>query len=127
MAQVGWGMFKRIFGKLAGLPGPTKKAPVPMWRQGDVFIIKIASLPSGSKHPQKPVLAEGEVTGHAHRLERAMDASVISVGGARYLEVTADEVTVVHEEHGPVTVPHGLYEIRIQREYHPQEIRHVVD
>jgi hypothetical protein len=108
--------------KAAGL----HKAPA-LWRQGDVFIVAVPKLPDGETQVMKPVLAEGEVTGHAHRLERAMDAKVISAGGKMYLDVQAEQATVLHEEHGPVTVPHGVYEVRIQREYTPKEILRVVD
>jgi hypothetical protein len=52
---------------------------------------------------------------------------VFSVGAGLYLEVLAETATIVHEEHGPVTLPRGGYEVRIQREYSPQEIRRVVD
>lgn len=94
----------------------------PVWRQGDVFLVPLESPPSGEWLPHGPVLAEGEVTGHSHRLERAADARVLSgVGGSMILEVLGEEATIVHEEHGPVRVPRGLYEVRIQREYHPQK------
>ena len=35
--------------------------------------------------------------------------------------------TFVHEEHGPITLPPGNYQVTIQREYSPEEIRNVVD
>lgn len=76
---------------------------------------------------RRPVLAEGEVTGHAHRLKDPTSGRVFSVGSDLYLEVLADTATIVHEEHGPVTLPRGGYAVRIQREYSPQEIRRVVD
>jgi hypothetical protein len=49
------------------------------------------------------------------------------IGGKLFLEVTANEATLVHDEHSPVKLPHGTYEIRIQREYTPKEIRRVAD
>ena len=103
-----------------------RKDPPKVWRQGDVFIISTGELPAGAA-PRKPVLAEGEVTGHAHRLADTRNSGVFGLNGQLFLSVTGDEATVVHEEHGPVTVPRGCYEIRIQREYHPKEIRRVVD
>lgn len=40
-----------------------------MFRQGDVLIIRIASLPADLTARQSKVIVEGEVTGHAHALE----------------------------------------------------------
>src|SRR5262245_14556919 len=119
-------MFEKLFGRFkANLP--KANARVQTWRQGDVFIIATASLPAGLK-PRPPVLAEGEVTGHAHRLQTGSSAQVLGDGvRGLFLAVEGTEATVVHEEHGPVTVPRGNYIVRIQREYHPQEIRRVVD
>ena len=44
----------------------------------------------------------------------------------RFLKVDS-ESTLLHEEHGTITVPKGLYEVVIQREYHPEAIRQVLD
>jgi hypothetical protein len=98
-----------------------------VWRQGDVFLIATANLPVEGRVERRPVLAEGEVTGHAHRLESPAGGQVFSVGPELFLEVMDESATIIHEEHGPVTVPRGGYTIRIQREYSPQEIRRVVD
>ena len=67
------------------------------------------------------------MTGHAHRLADPASGQVFSIGQNLFLEVLSSSATIVHEEHGPVTLPKGGYEIRIQREYSPQEIRRVVD
>jgi len=98
-----------------------------LWRQGNVFLIANSDLPKTGRQERRPVLAEGEVTGHAHRLQDPASGRVFSVGSNLYLEVLAESATIVHEEHGPVTLPRGGYAIRIQREYSPQEIRQVVD
>jgi hypothetical protein len=98
-----------------------------LWRQGDVFLLATTELPTTRRQERRPILAEGEVTGHAHRLQDPASGRVFSVGPNLYLEVLAESATVVHEEHGPVTLPRGGYAIRIQREYSPREIRQVVD
>ena len=103
------------------------KPAATLWRQGDVFLIATSSLPVAGRMERRPVLAEGELTGHAHRLGDPASGRVFSVGSDLYLEVLADTATIVHEEHGPVTLPRGGYAVRIQREYSPQEIRRVVD
>lgn len=104
----------------------TKEKHPKLWRQGDVFIIASPKLPD-KRTERRPVLAEGEITGHAHRLEDPSSAVVFESAGKMYLEVLADSATVVHEEHGPISLPRGGYSIRIQREYSPQEIRPVAD
>ena len=101
--------------------------PTNLWRQGDVFLMAVAALPKAGRVERRAVLAEGEITGHAHRLQDPASAQVFSVGNELFLEVLVDTATIVHEEHGPVTLPRGGYAVRIQREYSPQEIRRVVD
>lgn len=107
------------------LRGSSKPEPK-LWRQGDVFILAVSQLPADLAGA-RPVLAEGEITGHAHRIADPATAQVLSGKDGLFLKVTADNATVVHEEHQPVTLPRGGYAIRIQREYHPREIRRVVD
>lgn len=139
-------LIKKLLGEAppapSGVPAPALSAPpeaapkteLPKqrgaprtWRQGDVFVIETKFVPYGLKI-RPPVLAEGEVTGHAHRLQANTRAQVgVTAGGAMYLTVEDEAATILHEEHGPITVPKGIYEVRIQREYHPQEIRRVVD
>jgi len=102
-------------------------SPSTLWRQGDVFLIAAPALPTSARVERRAVLAEGEITGHAHRLQDPASGQVFSVGDEMYLEVHAETATIIHEEHGPVTIPRGGYAIRIQREYSPQEIRRVVD
>ena len=70
------------------------------------------------------VLAEGEVTGHAHAI-RSPAATLLRAGdGAeapRFLRATAP-VDLVHEEHATIDAPRGPYAVVIQREYVPPEI-----
>lgn len=109
------------------LKKPSTNTVPALWRQGDVFLTAVTNLPINGRIERRPVLAEGEVTGHAHRLQDPAAGQVFTVGSDLYLEVLAETATIVHEEHGPVTLPRGGYVIRIQREYSPQEIRRVVD
>jgi hypothetical protein len=105
-----------------------KHSPAPtLWRQGDVYLIAVPKLPESGRVGRRAVLAEGEITGHAHRLKDPASGQVFSVGNQLYLEVLAEQATIIHEEHGPVTLPRGGYSVRIQREYSPEEIRRVVD
>jgi hypothetical protein len=100
----------------------------PIYRQGDVLIRRIKSLPTQKAQTRLTgILAYGEVTGHAHRLEDLARAEVLEVGKGLFLRVGAEGVRIVHEEHAPVSLPAGDYEIEIQREYTPAEIRNVAD
>ncbi len=100
-----------------------------MWRHGDVFIERVDNIPPGLRLTPIPVLAEGEITGHAHRISEPQ-AATFYIGtevGERYFEVNIAEATIIHEEHAPIKLPSGKYRSWIQREYHPQEIRRVID
>src|ERR1043165_242075 len=105
-----------------------------MYRQGDVLFVAIPKLPKGkSKKRADGAVAYGEVTGHKHALADLDTAEVLEIGEGLFVRVTENgisikgEATFVHEEHGPITLPAGNYEVRIQREYSPDEIRSVID
>lgn len=101
-------------------------------QQGDVLLKPIATLPKGATlvKPSKRghVLAEGEVTGHHHRIEEIEDAELYREG-ERMLLAVEKETRLTHEEHGTITVPPGVYEIGIVREwdYLAEMERKVVD
>jgi hypothetical protein len=117
------------------------------WRQGDVFIEQVDESAEGRKRLDdgkgRVVLALGEVTGHSHRiespraalfLEQATTAVPVAVllglGGGLIpdrLLVLDGPATVVHEEHGSISLDAGTYRVRIQREYSPAELRNVAD
>lgn len=104
-----------------------------IYRQGDVLIRQVADLPAPAKDVtpnDRIVLAYGEVTGHAHAIApgEAREFSMADAAGAvrRFLSVVKSAV-VRHEEHAPIPLPPGVYEIVQQREYSPEEIRNVAD
>jgi hypothetical protein len=100
---------------------------VMLWRQGDIFMASVASVPAGATPRPHCVLAEGEVTGHSHRVADAGAARLFADAASLYLAVLSDTATVVHQEHGPVTLPRGTYRVWRQREYSPEAIRTVRD
>lgn len=101
------------------------------FRQGDVGLIE-SRIPKAAKRvPLKP-LALGEVTGHSHQVAIAdrAGAEMYELEGATFLRVTAEgSISIVHEEHGTVTLPAGWEgEVRIAREYDEEEdFRSVAD
>lgn len=111
-----------------------------MYRQGDVLlrpiewvkgewnsrsIVRKPSYGPGSKI-SGIILAEGEATGHHHRV-KGPNARRARRGGKSgmmdVLLVGKKGTTLVHEEHDTITLPHGAYEIVRQREYEPAEKR----
>lgn len=103
-------------------------------RQGDVLLVRVDVDLKGARHVPRDggrvVLAYGEVTGHAHAI-REQHAVLRTLGGHRYLQAPV-AFTVEHEEHAPISLDAGTYEVVIQREYVPAEIgsrswRQVVD
>lgn len=98
-----------------------------MYRQGDVLLIP-REIPENAKllkSGSRVILAEGEATGHTHSMLGAL-AVLLATDNARFLRVQED-VPLEHQEHAPITVPAGDYQIVIQREYTPEEIRNVKD
>jgi hypothetical protein len=104
-----------------------KSASPTLWRQGDVFVVAVEKIPAGRRESHSLVLAKGEITGHTHRIAESGRATAFKVGDRLILEVSGENATLIHEEHAPITLPRGTYEIRLQREYAPTEIRRVVD
>ncbi len=47
-----------------------------LWRQGDIFIQSAGGVPRGAVRRAEPMLAEGELTGHQHRIEDSSNAVV---------------------------------------------------
>lgn len=98
-----------------------------MWRHGDVLVARVDSIPADAERLRHSVLAEGEVTGHSHRLEVPESAVLMEHSSGLYLRVVAEHATLIHEEHHPIVLPRGEYRVWQQREYTPSEIRTVRD
>lgn len=93
-------------------------------RQGDVILLPVQQT-EGQKLSHL-ILAEGEVTGHAHRISQGK-AELYEREGTLYLRVLSDTATLTHEEHQAITIPQGNWASKIQREYEPQGWRNVAD
>lgn len=98
-----------------------------MYRHGDVLIAAADAVPVGAMKRPGCVLAEGEITGHCHRIAEAGAAELFAADNELYLAVHAEQATVVHEEHAPIRLPRGVYRVWRQREYSPAEIRTIRD
>lgn len=98
-----------------------------LYRHGDVLVSPVASIPTAAVKCTHVVLAEGEMTGHAHRIAEARAAELYELNGDRFLRVLAAQATLVHEEHGPIVLNRGDYRVWRQREYSPRGARVVRD
>ena len=101
-------------------------------RQGDVLLIRVASIPEGARRVKRRrgriVVAAGEATRHAHQIEAAGADQLETSPEERFLRVLADAgVELTHEEHAAILIPPGDYRVVRQREYAPRSSRQVVD
>ncbi len=102
-----------------------------MVRQGDVLLVPVDDIPPGAEVARdargRLVLAEGEVTGHAHVI---LDEGAIMTESeqGRFLRIVAGMgVDLAHEEHGTIHLAPGSYRQVPQYEYDPVEARRVLD
>jgi hypothetical protein len=88
------------------------------YRQGDVILV---SLNPESAVGKSVVLAEGELSGHAHRITRGHailhEKEYFSLGQYIRLLECRTECELTHEEHHQIVLPIGLYQVSIQREF----------
>jgi len=85
------------------------------WYQHGDVTIRPARIPAKAEPVESRVLAEGEATGHAHRV--IGDAELLRLGGRLFLRVLGGDVRVIHEEHADMKIPPGEYRIGRVREY----------
>lgn len=109
---------------------PNRAPENDMVRQGDILLVKIDEPPSGKplkREARGAVLAHGEATGHAHvvkspraRLYLDGERLLLHVDGLR-------DVSLSHEEHDPIQIRAGTYQVIRQQEYEPKGVRYVAD
>lgn len=99
-------------------------------QQGDVLLRKLESMPEGESKVvsrKRLVVAEGEQTGHSHVIEED-DAQLIQIG-ERLLLKLEKAATIRHEEHKPITLSPGIWEVGRVKEfdYFSRMERQVID
>ena len=100
-----------------------------LYRQGDVLFIPIEKIPANIKSRKDKILANGEVTGHMHQFQQTACVQVYEDLNLKhqYIDVTQPSI-IFHEEHLPIEIPIGKFEIRIGRELDLlQQVRQVQD
>ncbi len=105
------------------------KKQLEFYRQGDIGIFRIQSVPDGAQKQNKGrviVLGEGEVAGHRHEILETSKVDAYKLAEGLYLEV-AEEIALVHPEHAQIALLPGSYEIIRQSEYHRKALIRVQD
>lgn len=89
-----------------------------------MLVLVDAAVPLGARRVSREgnsvVIAHGEATGHRHRIV-SPDAELYAHEQARFLLVRAP-VELIHEEHAPIELRPGVYEVVRQREYVPSSM-----
>ena len=98
-----------------------------VFRHGDVLLemVEEGKVVRGKKLDHL-VLANGEVTGHMHKVIGNAVLFQADKGDDMVLDVQEDSI-VTHEEHGTKTLKKGTYRILRQAEYAPEGNKYVQD
>lgn len=104
-------------------------------QQGDVLLLRHSALPADCKRvtcdKRGVVLAEGEHTGHYHGIENEGGLALMEApDGKRFLVNEGKEaVTIKHQEHKPVVVQPGIWQIGqvVEKDWFNDMVRKVVD
>lgn len=101
-------------------------------RQGDLYIEKLAGIPTGAVIEQNPSakLAPGTTQGSRHILDSLDGVTLYRLQEPNELQGPilnlATERTITHPEHGDVILPPGIYGVTYQRAF-ADELRRVAD
>lgn len=127
---------------------PEEMKPLAMYRQGDVLLVKVDSPPKSVNEVKmgRVILAYGEVTGHAHVLEREKvvplmvhprpDKAAWDSAAERFIQVL-EKTSLKHldlpkndaptGEHADIALDPGIYRVVRQREWSDDMERYVSD
>jgi len=87
-----------------------------MYRQGDILYKKISTLPTDLKLQADNVVAGGEGATHTHMLVDGELFQLENSDTKLYIR-THENTRLIHEEHLPIRLESGIYEVIRQREY----------
>lgn len=112
-----------------------------MYRQGDILFVPVAKAEGAKGVKTSSILvAEGEATGHHHVLHAQGNCGLLEYTltqdevDRRFIEIVAANsdlaekaASLTHQEHATIDLPAGIYEVRRQREYAPEQNSYVAD
>ena len=91
------------------------KPEIKIYRQGDILFKKITALPEHLQEKPDNIVAGGEGTSHTHMLVNG-DLFQIEHSDQKYIR-SHEDTRLIHEEHLPIKLEPGNYEVIRQREY----------
>jgi hypothetical protein len=86
--------------------------------QGDVVFVRREGTKVEGQVKKTNVVQEGEHTGHAHRFTEGK-GTIYESEGRLSVKVTGPMALLTHEEHLPVKIDKGDWEVRIVRQKDP--------
>ena len=99
-----------------------KAIPIPIQvTNEDVFLLKVQSLSAGVSQTSMQrfgILAQGQVTGHAHRIVKNGLVQRYGHDGRAYAFFKKTAI-LTHEEHGKAPLEPRVYQFIIERDYDP--------
>jgi hypothetical protein len=107
-----------------------KNASSNIFRQGDVLLVPVNSIPPGLKKTHRCTLALGESTGHHHTIDCGAigyTETDSEVSMADYIAVENALAKLTHQEHDTIEIPKGNYRVYRQVQYTPEAIKPVAD
>ena len=98
-----------------------------LYRHGDLLIKQIDQIPLMAKPLSTNIIAEGEITGHNHKLYGSQQVyGTHSDKNFRIIEPTyfqaKEEISLKHQEHDTLKISKGNYVILHEREHDPFNI-----
>lgn len=106
-------------------------------RQGDLLLREVSKSKGEKVADNKYTLAFGEISGHHHDIvgdvtifkqEGEHQGNLVGQGNGLLTIQVNSEAQLTHQEHDHLTIPKGVYEVVMQREFDVVEgIRAVLD
>ena len=97
-----------------------------LYRHGDLLIKQIDQIPLMAKPLSTNIIAEGEITGHNHKLYGSHQVYGTNPKNPRIIEPTyfqaKEEISLKHQEHDTLKISKGNYVILHEREHDPFNI-----
>ena len=102
-----------------------------LYAQGDILLERVNDAPVSGRILHAPlVVAEGELTGHHHKIFGCAtlyrdDAQARDIPDNLYighLQVEGTSARLEHDEHAPINLTRGTYRVRRQRQLEPSDI-----
>ena len=74
-------------------------------------------IPEAAKRLKHQVIESSQTTGHQHKIKEKRSCRLYVLANENYLEVTAEQASLVHPEHDTIELQKGIYRVWRQREF----------